>query len=239
MTWQPTQEMLDEILALSAERAPLEACGVIVDNGSVIEVANKATDKHVFVMDAGAYAAAIRERSLTAVWHSHVYQKPTPSEGDRAMCGRGKVPWLIVSWPTGMHEVVEPDGFIAPLVGRTWCWGTLDCYGLVRDTYKVVAKVELPDFHREWLWWENGQSLLVDHYAEAGFVRQPYDAAPKNLDVLFLQIRGDVPNHCGIYLDEMGGVILHHLMDRLSMRERYAGFYHRHTTHILRHRSMM
>lgn len=237
--WQPTSDIIAEIVEHAGRRAPLEACGVIIDNGVVVEVENTATDKHAFVMDARQYADAIRGRTLQAIWHSHVYLPPKPSEGDRTMCERGGVPWLIVSYPTAAYEVIEPCGYLAPLVGRTWCWGAHDCYALVRDAHRQLGGHELRDYPREWLWWEHGQNILVDQFDDAGFVCLPQGTDPKTLDVMLIQIRGAVPNHCGVYLDEMGGVLLHHLMDRPSMRERYAGFYHRHTTHHLRHRSRL
>ena len=53
-------------------------------------------------------------------------------------------------------------------------------------------------------------------------------------DVILMRIRAEVPNHGAIYLGD--NRILQHLMDKLSSRTMYGGWYQRCTTHILRHR---
>jgi cell wall-associated NlpC family hydrolase len=52
----------------------------------------------------------------------------------------------------------------------------LDCYTLVRDWYRREAGIELPDFERADDWWNQGQDLYMQQFAQAGFSRIP-DAA--------------------------------------------------------------
>ena len=56
-------------------------------------------------------------------------------------------------------------------------------------------------------------------------------------DVLLMQIASPVPNHAAIYLDD--GVIMQHVAGRLSSRDVYGGYWAKHTTHVLRHRSLL
>jgi proteasome lid subunit RPN8/RPN11 len=219
-------------IAKAAERCdPHEMCGVIVEGGDFIEIPNTATDFDTFVMDRRAYAKVSSAHKIVAIVHSHVYLPAIASEADRAMCEKLGIPWVIFSWPTGNYSIIEPCGWMAPLVGREWGWGTQDCWGLVRDAYKSLAGIDLKDFPRDWLWWKNGENLIPKYYPEAGF--RLVDGPPKHLDFLVMQIQSPVPNHCAVFLEP--DVVLHHLMGRKSVREVYGGFYQRATVLHLRH----
>ena len=133
MTWQPTPDQLVAAIDHAGRCDPMESCGVIAD-GAYVELVNTATEYDAFVMDRVGYiGVSKRSRRIEAIVHSHVYTPPTPSDGDRVMCEKLGLPWLIVNWPMGSFEVLEPCGYTAPLVGREWSWGGNDCWGLVRD----------------------------------------------------------------------------------------------------------
>ena len=79
-----------------------------------------------------------------------------PSEGDRVACEASGLPWYIVAVAkdddgtitAGEVNRIAPEGYQAPLVGRPFHHGTLDCYGLMRDWYRLEWGLELPDFPR-------------------------------------------------------------------------------------------
>lgn len=233
----PSADLIADIMKAAAARQPMEMCGVVVEPERFIEIPNRATAWDAFVMDPVAYAEVSRAETVVAIVHSHVYTSADPSDGDRAMCEKTGLPWLIVSWPTGAHVTIVPTGYVAPLVGRPWAWGTLDCYGLIRDALRLEAGVDIPDYPRAWLWWEQGGDILVENFADAGFVE--VEGEPRHLDVMLMAMKSPVPNHCGIILDgPTGPVLLHQLMGRLSVREVWGGIYRRTMTHHLRHRSL-
>jgi proteasome lid subunit RPN8/RPN11 len=229
-----SDETLEDIMDAAGEAQPREMCGVIVEGGGFIQIPNRATDVDTFVMDRHAFAQVSRTAKIIAIVHSHVFLPPIASEADRAMCEKLGLPWVIVSWPTGARRIIEPSGWMAPLVGREWGWGSQDCYGLLRDAYKSMANVDVPDFTRDWMWWESGQDIITENFQAAGFFR--VDEKPKHLDVLIMQIHAPVPNHCAIFMEP--DAILHHLMGRKSVREVYGGFYQRSTVLHLRHESL-
>lgn len=237
MTWQPTQEIVDAALAHAARVQPVESCAVIVD-GQYVEIDNVATDKDQFAMDRQQFLAACKSGTLEAVVHSHVYAPPIASQGDRTMCEITNVPWLIINWPVGNWAVIEPCGFVAPLIGRQWCFGALDCWSLARDGFQAFSGKEIPDFHREWEWWRKGQNLIVENVKTAGFVNLGGDVMPRHCDMIVMQIRSEVPNHVGLYL-EPDSIILHHLQGHLSVRETYGGFWQKATRFVARHQDFM
>lgn len=236
MTWAPSETVLAAAQAHAAACQPIESCGVVAD-GSFRPVPNKATQHDTFVMDMRCYLAIERAaQDVEAIVHSHVYGPPLASDADRAMCEVVGKPWLIVSWPTGQHAVIEPCGFRAPLVGRKWAWGTHDCFGLLRDGFFEYTGILLPDFNRDWLWWERGENIIADQFEDAGFVA--VDDAWRHCDVICMRIwPSKVVNHVGLFLAP--DVILHQLMGRNSVREVYGGVYLSATMLHLRHRDLL
>ncbi len=215
---------------------PREACGLVVrvDGAEIFRACdNQAVDaaEH-FVISAEDYAAAEDAGEVVAVFHSHPNAPCHPSEADRVACEASGLPWHIVGLPSGQWGGCEPCGYRAPLEGRPFAWGVLDCYSLIRDWYRDNRGVALPDFERRDQWWANGGNLYRDNFAAAGFREiELRDAA--HGDVLLMQLQSRVENHGAILLD--GNVILHHLQGRLSCRETYAGYWRRVTRTALRY----
>lgn len=232
----PTDKQVADALAHAAETQPLECCGVIAD-GEYVRIANQADEPNSFAMDMAALHAINTQRSVEAIVHSHVYLPPIASEGDRAMCENTGLPWLIVNWPTGAWAVIEPNGWRAPLIGRQWAWGSHDCFGLIRDGFLDYTGILLPDFDRDWNWWKKGQNLIADHYLEAGFVALPSDTPPQHCDLVGMRVSSPVVNHLGLFLHP--DMMLHQLVNRLSVREVYGGLYQRATELHLRHRNFL
>jgi proteasome lid subunit RPN8/RPN11 len=236
MTWQPSETVLAAALAHAARVQPLEACGVVAD-GEFHAVKNNATDWDAFVMDMGEYLAIAKEKKIEAIVHSHVYGPPKPSDGDRAACEATGLPWLIVSWPTGKWQVLEPSGWKAPLVGRRWAWGTHDCFGTARDGFYEYSGIQIPDFPREWLWWENGENIIEDQFEAAGFVKVD-DPVWRHCDFILMRIPpSKVINHIGLFIHP--DMILHQLLGRNSVREIYGGVWQMATRLHLRHRDLL
>jgi proteasome lid subunit RPN8/RPN11 len=226
-------EAIEAVLAHAAATAPIECCGVIA-GGRYWPLANLATDHDSFVMDMRGYIAVARDQTVTAIVHSHVNTTPDPSDADRAMCERLGMPWLIVAWPSGQWQVIEPCGWTAPLVGRQWAWGALDCLAIVRDGMQRHAGIHLPDFDRDWNWWKNGDDLIQWHFRAAGFVQLPPGEPPQHCDVFGMRMNGSpVANHLALFLAP--DQILHQLMGRLSRRQLYDGVFQKKTVLHLRH----
>lgn len=236
------ESLVPDVLAHAAGCAPQECCGVaIVVKGKLRYWPCKNMSKTVnsFHIDPEDYAAAEDLGEIVGICHSHVYSSPNPSEADLAMCELTGLPWLIVNHPTGSWHKFEPSGYQAPLVGRNYHHGVLDCYQIIKDYYQRERGIELPHFHRDDQWWVSGQNLYLENFGKAGFICVG-DGDHKGIrkgDVLLMQIASPVPNHAAIYLGD--GVILQHVAGRLSSRDIYGGYWAKHTTHVLRHGSML
>jgi cell wall-associated NlpC family hydrolase len=135
----------------------------------------------------------------------------------------------------------------APLLGRQFFHGVLDCYTLIRDWYEREAGIALPDFERSDDWWTKGQDLYMQGFAAAGFARIPDGAELRAGDVILMAVRAPVANHAGIYLDtralaeapdlhRVPNAMLHHLYGRLSERVVFGGYWRETTRAVVRHR---
>lgn len=244
-----TPEAIEAMRAHALAAYPRECCGLVVivkGRERYIECRNLA-DKpgEHFILPAEDYAAAEDMGEIVAIVHSHPDTAARPSEADRVQCEEWGLPWYIVSVlrdgdavSVGEVHRLAPEGYEAPLVGRGFHHGVLDCYSLCRDWYKREWGLVLPDFPRRDEWWNDGESdLYTQHFAECGFV--PIAKPEQPGDALLMQIRSKngVPNHAAIYLGN--GVILHHLYGRLSSRDVYGGMFAQYTRLVLRHQSRM
>ncbi|MFM0479120.1 C40 family peptidase [Paraburkholderia strydomiana] len=248
---------LDAIRAHAIREFPRECCGlVIVKRGREIyvECSNTApaagpgqrAGEDRFRLPAQEYAAAADEGEIVAIVHSHPGGPGAATEADRVACEESCVTWYIADVrqsDDGKVDVVdvitvEPSGYLAPLVGRSFAHGVLDCYALVRDWYRIERGVVLKDFERHDDWWNAGGDLYMQHYREAGFKPACDNVALaldklKVGDVILMQIRAPVPNHAAVYLGN--GHMLHHRYGRLSSRDIYGGYWLENTRIVLRY----
>ncbi|PND31547.1 hydrolase Nlp/P60 [Achromobacter pulmonis] len=250
---------LAAIRAHAVAEYPRECCGLVVQIGDIEtyrRCKNLATGSDHFVMDPADYADAEEAGRITAIVHSHPDMPATPSEADRVACEATGLPWFIVavtqdaSGAPAAEEVLgfAPEGYVAPLLGRPFAHGVLDCYSLIRDAFSRELGIVLPDFPREDGWWEPGRTgnLYMDHFAEAGFRPLAIGEGIRFGDVVLMQIRSDRVNHAGFFMGDKAlqeaqdlfpvpNAMLHHLYGRDSERVVYGGYWQEATRLVLRY----
>lgn len=232
--------------AHALQEYPRECCGlVMVRKGRERYVPCKnlaATPDDHFVLSPEDFAGADDEGEVTMIAHSHPNVPSRPSQADMVGCENSRLPWAIVSVMPGEEgpvvagmQVINPSGYQAPLVGRDWAHGVLDCWALCRDWYARERGALLPNPERRDGWWSDGVSDLYSDtaMADAGFQKIAF-ADIASGDLILMQIRSDnlVPNHAAIYIGD--GLIMHHLVGRLSSRDVYGGYWQEVTRSVWR-----
>ncbi|AVG39998.1 C40 family peptidase [Achromobacter insolitus] len=254
------KKTVEAIRAHAVAEYPRECCGLVVLVGrreTYRPCRNLATGTEHFVMDPRDYTDAEQAGRITAVIHSHPDQHPLLiHDADRVACEESALPWFILTVNADEEGTVRageivgiaPEGFVAPLLGRPFAHGVLDCYSLVRDWYARERGIVLRDFHREDGWWNEGREgdLYMDHYAEAGFRPLCTGEDMEPGDVVLMQIRSDRVNHSGVFIGStvlkeapdlfpVPDAMLHHLYGRDSERVVYGGYWREATRLVLRY----
>lgn len=252
---------LAAIRAHAIAEYPRECCGLVVSTPAgrerYVRCRNTAPGTDHFVMAAEDYAAAEDLGQVVALVHSHPDAPATPSAADRVACEASGLPWYIVEVRKGNDGIVAtgevhsfaPEGYQAPLLGRPFAHGVLDCYSIVRDWYQRARGISLPDFAREDGWWEGDQELYLDHFAEAGFRRLDDGETLEPGDVILMQVLSKRTNHAAVYLGAeplaerpdlypLADAMLHHLYGRPSSREVYGGYWREITRLVVRHKDL-
>lgn len=221
---QLTQEQLDAFTAHALREYPREACGVIA-GGQYVPCTNTADQPLRDFKLAAKELAEVKVKfgKVEAILHSHPYHPKEPldhpmewpSGHDLHSWIASRKPWGIAACDgEGISRIVWLDDKDRdPLVGREFIWGKNDCYSLVRDWFKQERKVNLPNFPRDWKFWEQGTNLYDDNFEQAGFVEvRPSEVRPG--DCCLMRIRSSVACHAAVITDT--DEILHHLMHRQS-----------------------
>lgn len=227
-----------EFLKRARMVSPREACAVlIIEKGkeTLVMCRNISDYDKQFIIHPEDFADASDRGQIVAIVHSHPMSSPVPSECDKVSCERTNLKWYIVGGLTGDWFELTPSGYKAPLVGRTWAHDVLDCYALIRDYYKDVLNVEIPDFARDFEWWHKGQNLYLENFEKAGFFEVELSEIKKH-DVILMQAQAPVINHGGVYLGD--GKFIHHLHKRLSSKDVFGGYWLKNTVKVVRHRSL-
>ena len=205
-----------EIVEYLLSKYPEEGCGIIQNRkGKLrwIPSTNVAENpEEYFKINEEDYFRATLTGDIHAIVHSHPNASAELSEADKKASDHLGVPYIVYSIPEG--EKVEYIPERKTLIGRDYVFGENDCYTLARDYYKQELNLDLPvqDFEDDW--WDLGLNYFDDLFEDFGFVEV---AEPKFGDIILFKIYNNIPNHCGVYLEE--DIFMHHAVDRLSCRE--------------------
>ncbi|WP_372810053.1 C40 family peptidase [Pseudoalteromonas nigrifaciens] len=243
-----TNSIKAAIIAHANAEYPRESCGVIVDK-EYIPCINIAADNAQFEICPMDLVGASKEGKIRAYVHSHPDGCTNPSMPDRVQMNLHGKPWVITN---GIHvELHKPDDYQAPLLGREYHHGLMDCYTLVKDYYQRELGITLGDYQRDDVWWESADNkpLYLDNFRAEGFVE--VDTIQKHDLILCRLGRTEHVNHALVFIgdgslssestnDVIGdSLVLHHPYNRESLREIYGEQWQRRTAVIIRHRSLI
>ena len=153
-----TKSVKAAIITHAQEEYPREACGVIV-NGEYVPCTNISPDNAQFEIDPMNIVGASKEGEIKAYVHSHPDGSCQPSMPDRVQMNLHGLPWIITNGTD--VELHKPDGYKAPLLGREYYHGIMDCYTLIQDYYQRELGITLNNYERTDAWWEDKDLSLI------------------------------------------------------------------------------
>lgn len=230
--------VLTEVYTHIEQSLPKEACGLLLSiKGKYTYFSCKNTSENNldFILDPNDWVKAEESGTILAIIHSHPYLSPKATQADLVGCERSQLPWIIINWPNKTQVYIEPKGYKAPLEGREYSYGTLDCVTILQDYYKELLGIEIyvPNDRPE-SWWQSGGNLYLENTLNNGFYQVE---SPQLHDVLLMRMGNTQhPNHAAIWVG--GNKILQHTRGRLSSINVYGGWYQKITTHIFRHKDV-
>ena len=243
-----TKSIKAAIIKHAATEYPRECCGVIVGK-EYIPCINIAADDGQFEICPMDLVGASKEGDIKAYVHSHPDGSTEPSMPDKVQMNLHGLPWVITNGTeVSLHK---PKGFKAPLVGREYYHGLMDCYTLVRDYYQRELDITLNDYARSDAWWEDSKSkpLYLNNFKSEGFVE--VENIQKHDIILCRLGRTEHVNHALVFIgdgtlkseptDDVVGdhLVLHHPYNRESLREIYGEQWQRRVAVIIRHKDLL
>jgi cell wall-associated NlpC family hydrolase len=242
---QLKNHVLNAIKEHAIEEYPKEALGLIVD-GEYLRCTNISPDPiNTFELKALEYLQAKSKGEIQALIHSHTHQRKSsrfapnwPSLMDMTEWLKGTIPWGIIAVDDELNtsEILWLEENNSPLEGRRFSHGASDCYGLIRDYYRMVLGISLRDYPRDFEWWNKNEDLYSQNFAREGFFEISENEL-KEHDCILFKYHSPVVNHAAVYVGD--GDILHQLMGRmrLSAREKLQR-YQSSIVKYLRHENM-
>lgn len=200
---------------------PKESCGLVVAGNYVPCTNVRENPEEEFKIEDKVWAMFRATGRVEAIVHSHPDGPLCPSVLDQEQqLAMPTIPWGIVfldkirtKGPVFWGDTLP----IPPLEGRPWMMGVWDCYGLVRDYYRLKGII-LPNKPRMQEWWldKKQEAMLLNNFPEFGF-REITLAQIQPDDVLLIRFpEFKVATHCAVYIGN--NLALHHRWDRPSTK---------------------
>lgn len=223
------------------ELDPEEACGLVcvVKGRKKYWPCRNAADlpNEGFLLHPDDWMEAEDAGEIVGVFHSHPGESAQPSEVDLASCEYIDLPFYICNPETEEWSEFKPSGYKAGLIGRTWAWGSADCWTLVIDWFADKG-LKVKDWERPKL----PEDILTNGIFErlipqSGFreLRDDEDLTVGDLLLMkskCLDSKFD-PDHVALYIGDQ--TVLHHVGGRLSSRDLYNQFLIDETVRRYRH----
>jgi proteasome lid subunit RPN8/RPN11 len=230
-----------QIIALARETPSVEICGFIyrcwTGEPKVLEcknVAEKPSEEFEISIDDQLKVEGLGQP--LAVYHSHPASSSGFSPADIESAEEIALPFYLYDVQSGdWHEFV-PESYSPSAIGRSWCLGFQDCYGVVRDHFRQEHGIYMADYERDESFSHENQGVISSSYEREGFVIAPISEVQCD-DILIFKSDKVLPQHFGVYRGK--NRFLHHLRNGLSCEQQLDAHWLSRLICAYRHKSLM
>lgn len=208
-------DKVKERIRNEAKNSKDEICGFILEKDGtprIFSCQNSALNPHsLFKISAREFLMAENFGNIVAVYHSQ-FEKDELSESDIKNRDHHNLPYVLYCLRTNNFSISYPGQSKSKYdiyLGRIFDLGKCDCFSLVRDFYLTELKIDIPDFYRQNLWYEEDPIRIEKEARNLGFTLLSPTSKLEKHDILIFSCESrKYPRHFGIYLD--GREFLHH-----------------------------
>jgi cell wall-associated NlpC family hydrolase len=220
---------------------PNEAAGLKINNTYYACTNIHPDPLHYFRIDGlERLELTLKHGPVEAVLHSHPYELKTskqfviqkynpawPSVGDQAAFMADDVDWYIVATDgEGLSAINVLTHEPQPLERRSFAWFTSDCYATCRDWHALNTGILLPNFTREWGFWERNINTIEDNMATLTNADKVPTEKAQIGDLAVMSLGGaKVVNHLGVLSGN--NEFTHQFIERYCIVDRWDKWKHK------------
>lgn len=231
-----TPEILEEIKTYSESSPTREICGFVVycdGKTSFKKCKNYSPDDNQFKISSRDLLRIKTSSKILYVVHSHVLSDSSPSEIDKNKSESCGYKFLIYSVVSKDFSFYEPSNMKLSYIGKSFHFGSSDCFSLARDYYFNEFGINIKDYPRTEFWKNKNPNLIVDNFKNEGFYEISKEELRKHDAILIEDPRTNIVCHILIYMGN--NEILHHPNHRMSSIQIYSDDYRKLSKIFLRH----
>jgi|TARA_Y100000593_G_scaffold95106_1_gene199795 proteasome lid subunit RPN8/RPN11 len=134
------------IIKHSLDSAPNECGGIVLEDGVERCTNLSSLPEESCVMSFEEVSRKSKNKKIKAIYHSHVNDNEDFSWEDKAASESFKKDLILYCVPKKLFKFYEPNGFVAPFVGRRWIQGVFTCISIIEDYYRKNFNIEVKGY---------------------------------------------------------------------------------------------
>lgn len=213
-----------DIKKLALETPDEEICGFIYEKDRLLHLypcKNIALNKHEeFEIDNQDYINAAQLGRIYAVYHSHPQNALAAfSEEDLDYSKEWCLPFYLYSVKDDKFLEYIPPTYNITLEGQEFCWGSADCYSLIRNYFRQNFQIYMNDYDRDETFESTPENIIMQNFAKENFHMANTTSILHKHDVLVFRSSRAYPQHFAIFMGN--SKMLHHPLNALSRMESF------------------
>jgi proteasome lid subunit RPN8/RPN11 len=215
-----------------------EICGLLIETNTGVAVfhsRNSALNKtKYFCINPIDYIKASEIGKIVGCYHTHINENIEFSNFDKQNAEKHKLTYILYSVTGDKFLEYNPQNKKSPYLDRIFEFGKNDCFSLVKDFYLKELNINLGEYFRNNVWFQNNPNLIIQNFEKEGFSLIKDKENLQKYDLLCLGKNEKELFHFMVLLEDE--IILHHPRNKLSIMEKLTQSRKNHIKAVFRHK---